>query len=148
MPFGEKFTNQTPYPYPKMAEPKYDRLDHAPPITWTGRRYISVSSGTELEFTNETDQHGNPAGGRVNGCGFHIYWQNGPVNQEQGEGPDGAFIEDVLEAVINRLTFYQEGNFACKENVNTLAALLEARESMDARRKDRATRGVLGQHLK
>ena len=125
---------------------KMPDLDRTPPRTWTGRRCISPRSNTEMEFVNETDQHGNPAGGRVNGCGFHIYWQDGPVNREEGEHAGGAFIEDVLEAVIDRLAFYEEGKFSCSENAHALEALMIAREQMDARRIDRQERSVLGKH--
>ncbi len=135
---------------PMMARPDYGRADmeyRTAPRTWTGRRYISSRSNMEMEFINETDQHGNPAGGRVNGCGFRIWWQDGPMNREEDEHAGGAFVEDVLNAVIDRLTFYQEGKFACEENAHALHALMVAQEHMDDRIRDRTERSVLGKHL-
>ena len=134
---------------PVKTSPSYseDNDNLTAPRTWMGRRCISARSNTEMEFINETDQHGNPAGGRVNGCGFHIYWQDGPVNREEGERANGAFIEDVLDAVIDRMTFYQEGKFACLDNAEALRSLIDARKCMDRRRHDRHDRGVLGKHL-
>ena len=52
----------------------------------------------------------------ISGCGFHIWWQDGPIDREAGEEAHGAFVEDVLLGVINRMEFYQGSKFACEEN--------------------------------
>ncbi len=96
---------------------------------------------------NFDDEDGNPAGGHVNGVGFHVVWQDGPL----GNGPDrkpasGAFVEDVCIALLERMRYYQEGKFACRENALVITKLEEAAHWMQHRREDRERRGVLGDH--
>ena len=117
-----------------------------PPRTWKGKRITSAVSNQRIEFINETDDDDNPAGGRVSGCGFHIWWQDGPINREAGEEAHGAFVEDVLLGVINRMEFYQGSKFACEENEEALRHLRDAHTSMMNRREDRVDRGVQGKH--
>ena len=116
----------------------------SPPRSWQGRRFTSTVSNQQIEFINEIDDDDNPAGGRAEGCGFHIYWQDGPINREAGEQAHGAFVEDVLRAVIDRMEFYQNGRLPCDENENTLRDLWAAHTSMMSRRADREKRGVQG----
>ena len=52
------------------------------------------------QFSNE-ERH--PTGGYAHGVGFAIVWQDGPVHPEQG--PNGATVESILAAVIDRLEF-------------------------------------------
>ena len=50
-----------------------------------------------------TDSDGNPTGGVSSGRGFTISWQNGPLGRgEDRVEPNGAFVEDVIAAVIGR----------------------------------------------
>jgi hypothetical protein len=84
------------------------------------------------------DQDGNPKGGSANGPGFGINWQNGV-----GE-PYGATIEDVIEALMQRLRFFQATRFACAENEGTLHHLERALTSQQARQANRRERGVEG----
>ena len=95
---------------------------------------------------NWNDVDNNPAGGTAVGVGFTIAWQNGPVDRENGAVPTGAFVEDVLQALIDRMDFYQDGKFACHENKLALARLEAAHRDLMERRQDRTERGVLGQH--
>ena len=96
---------------------------------------------------NFLDDEGSPAGGVASGIGISVYFQNGPINRDAGEGPNGAFIEQLLETSAERLRFYQESPFACEENASALAHIEEALYHLYARRKDRVRRGVLGQHV-
>lgn len=50
-----------------------------------------------------SDEEENPTGGYSHGVGFAIIWQDGPVDPENG--PNGATVEAVLTAVIDRLKF-------------------------------------------
>ena len=96
---------------------------------------------------NFSDSDGNPAGGHVDGTGFHIVWQNGPLGSGEDRQPaSGAFVEDVLIALLERMRWYQEGKFACRENALTVTKLEEAAHWMQHRREDRDRRGVLGEH--
>src|SRR5262245_35119095 len=91
------------------------------------------------------DEHGNPAGGVSTGMGFTIAWQKGPLGQQR-QGLNGAFVEDVIQAVIGRIEFYQASRFACQENVEALAALQMAADALDRRTQDRETCQVEGTH--
>lgn len=96
-----------------------------------------------------TDEQGRPAGGSSYGGGFAISWQNGPLRAGGIErAPNGAFVEDVIAAVIGRIEFYQSSGFACQENADALDALYVAAKRLDDRTKSRETRGVEGTHQK
>lgn len=93
---------------------------------------------------NWDDEHGNPAGGVSTGVGYTISWQNGPL----GHNPrNGAFLEEVLVALQERLSFFQEGRFPCPENEQALAHLKAASEAMAARKERRTLAGVQGLHI-
>ena len=92
---------------------------------------------------NWTDSEGNPAGGVASGRGFTISWQNGPLGRgEERREPNGAFVEDVIQAAIHRLAFYQNSKFACVANEVALIHLHAALEALQARTEEREARGV------
>lgn len=94
-----------------------------------------------------SDDKGRPAGGVSTGRGFTISWQNGPLNRgAERREPNGAFVEDVLQAIIGRIEFYQRSEFNCQENEIALRHLYEAATALDSRTKDREKRGVEGTH--
>jgi len=89
----------------------------------------------------------NPAGGWVKGTGLEINWQDGPLGQEdERKEPNGAFVETVISAVIQRLEFYQESKFKCDTNANAISHLNNALSHLEARTADREERGVEGAH--
>jgi hypothetical protein len=93
------------------------------------------------------DANGKPAGGSTFGNGFAISWQNGPLGRgETRRPPNGAFVEDVIDAARDRLAWYQSGEFACDENQEALDHLNSALRVLDARTKDREARAVEGTH--
>ena len=79
---------------------------------------------------NDLDQEGNPAGGFAAGVGFVIVWQDGPLGRgEEKKPPNGAFLEDMIIALSQRVEFYQsanDGRLACNENDDTLYYLRKA----------------------
>lgn len=85
-----------------------------------------------------TDADGNPTGGVSSGQGFTIAWQNGV--QER----NGAFLEEVVEACMARLAFFQESKFASEFNERAIWHLNAALGAMAARLADRTERGVEG----
>lgn len=91
---------------------------------------------------------GCPAGGTTTATGLSITWQNGPLGRgAERKEPNGAFVETVILAAIDRLRFYQtaaEGKFACHQNANAIEALVLARELLEERTKERELRGVEG----
>ena len=75
---------------------------------------LQGAHGEMIVCVNETDEQGNPAGGHALGRGLAIQYQPGPV-LEIG-AVVGAFVEDPLIAVLERLRWYQKGHFSCEEN--------------------------------
>jgi hypothetical protein len=100
------------------------------------------------ECHNYVDPDGNPTGGYVAGVGLNITWQSGPLGKPPKE-PNGTFVDDVIEAARQRLEFYQKaagGKFACRENAIAITKLEEAAHWLYARRMERESRGVQGEH--
>ena len=98
---------------------------------------------TPIYEKHERDAQDNPAGGVSVGRGFTIAWQNGPLAVD---GPNGAFVEDVIQAVIGRIREYQASKFACQENADALRGLEIAAARLDDRTENRVARGVEGTH--
>ena len=101
------------------------------------------------EAQNDVDDQGRPAGGYATGTGMTIFWQNGPLRDpETGETtePNGAFVETVLDAVIQRIEHYNETEFRCRENSLAITHLQEAAHWLQARQEERTARGVEGTH--
>ena len=93
------------------------------------------------------DTNGNPAGGVSTGKGFTISWQNGPLGRgNDRREPNGAFVEDVIQAVIGRIQFYQASKFHSPDNAEALGYLRQAAEALDRRTQKREARGVEGTH--
>lgn len=104
---------------------------------------------TPIAAENRDDADGNPAGGFAVGVGFEIEWQDGPTrDQETGQKlkQTGAFVEDVILAVTQRLEYYQAGRFASPYNTAALEHLQRATVALESRRRDREARGVDGTH--
>lgn len=105
-------------------------------------------SAQPFEAVNSNDPHGNPAGGYVDGTGLHIQWQNGPlgrVGSDERQQPNGAFVETVLEAVKQRIEYYQ-GSFPCRENALAITKIEEAIHWLNARTARRVSAGTEGTH--
>lgn len=86
---------------------------------------------------------------------IYIAWQDGPrgpqtSDQEVGEDgllpPNGAFVEDVLWAALQRLEFFNEGKFRCRENSLAITKIEEALFILKDRQLSRSDRGVEGKH--
>ena len=105
-----------------------------------------MKAGFKSEHWN--DANGNPEGGISFGNGFSIGWQHGPLGTGPNRRePNGAFVEDVLAAVADRIRYYQDGRFASDYNAVALEHIEAALASLDQRTKDREARGVEGTHL-
>lgn len=93
---------------------------------------------------NVIDSDGNPLGGSVLGQGMRIDFQHGPIGEN---GANGAQVEDVLEAALQRLVFLNTaagGRFACRENSLAITKIEEALHWLEHRTKARQARGVEG----
>ena len=123
-------------------------------------------AGKEIGWSHHNlDENGRPAGGEThiatprgyeNPLAYkanrvHIFWQNGPLREQGTDQPaekNGAFVEDLLIAAIDRIDFYQEGEFACRENALIKTKIQEALHWCYERTDDRLRRGVEGTHQK
>lgn len=101
-----------------------------------------------IKSTHKSDGEGNPAGGTSTGTGFKIEWQSGPLGTgKDRKPPNGAFVEDVIAAALDRIQYYQAaagGRFACRENALAITKLEEALHWLHARTAAREKRGVEG----
>jgi hypothetical protein len=99
---------------------------------------------------NELDTNDNPSGGVVTGNGLVISWQNGPLGRgAERLQPNGAFVEDVIAAALQRIEFYQtaaNGKFRCDENEIACTHLRAALNELALRTARREARGVEGTH--
>ena len=99
----------------------------------------------EISESHFIDANG-PAGGTSYGIGFAISWQNGPLGRgEERRAPNGAFVEDLISAVIGRLYFYQNVK-RCEENSEALVYLHKALDALQRRTARREAEGVEGTH--
>lgn len=94
------------------------------------------------------DAEGKPDGGVTFGQGFTISWQRGALRNEDGtfRHPNGAFIEDIIDAAKDRLEYHQQSPYACDENAQAIALLTEALATLENRTKRRELSGKLGYH--
>ena len=101
----------------------------------------------EFEAVNCTDDNGNPTGGFVEGVGLRIDWQDGPLGRgKDRKEPNGAFVETGIAACKQRVEFYEESRFACRENQQAIHHLAEALKWLNVRTQRREARGVEGEH--
>ena len=90
---------------------------------------------------------GMPAGGSVEGTGLKIEWQNGPLGRgDERKEPNGAFVETVIAAAVQRIEYYQSTQFSCRENAIAITKLQEALHWLDHRTRRREYQGVEGTH--
>jgi len=71
------------------------------------------------------DKDGIPGGGVCAGFGVCIIWQNGPISVN---GRNGASVEDVLFAAMDRLEFFQDTKFA---SVPVAQALMQLKKAVN-----------------
>jgi hypothetical protein len=94
-----------------------------------------------------SDHTGMPTGGHSHGTGFAIAWQRGPLGRDGDRiEPNGAFVEDVIDVVIDRLNYYQDSRFASSYNADAIKFLSMAGAALHARTADREKREVEGTH--
>lgn len=99
----------------------------------------------KITNTFESNDQDCPTGGMSEGIGITIGWQNGPLNREKGrQQANGAFVEGVIQAAIDRLYYFQNSKFRCRENAIAITKLEEALHWLDHRTLDRENRGVEG----
>lgn len=101
----------------------------------------------KFEAINNKDAAGNPAGGSASSVGISIGWQDGPLGRgENRKQPNGAFVETVIAIAKQRIEFYQDGQFRCRENALAITKLEEALHWLQHRTNERERREVEGTH--
>lgn len=96
---------------------------------------------------NDVDVNQNPTGGSVRGTGLSIDWQNGPLGRgDERKEPNGAFVETVIAAALQRIEAYQASKFKCRENALAITKLEEALHWLNARTNRREYQKVEGTH--
>lgn len=102
---------------------------------------------TKINAEHWLDSNGKPAGGCTYGNGFAISWQNGPLGRgSERKQPNGAFVEDVIVAALDRIAWYQTSGFPCEQNSTAIEHLKAALDALDQRTKEREARAVEGTH--
>lgn len=119
-------------------------------VLYGRKKEIIVNDIKNCQIDNAVNTEGNPTGGYVTGIGLSIAWQNGPLGRpEERQLPNGAFVETVISAAVQRLEFFQiasEGKFKCRENALAITKLEEALHWLEARTRGREERKVEGTH--
>ena len=99
------------------------------------------------KVTNTLDKEGRPLGGVVKAKGLDISWQKGPLGKGlERKKPNGAFVETVIAAALQRLEFYQTTEFHCAENASAIQGLRTALGVLERRTMQRMAAGVEGTH--
>ena len=99
--------------------------------------------------THMNDEHGRPAGGHSEATGILIDWQDGPLGKTgtaQRIEPNGAFVETVIAIAADRIRYYNENGFGCRENSLAITKLEEAIHWLNARTQRRTEQGIEGTH--
>ena len=116
----------------------------------TGARfYTHYGVNDVFHATNVVDEDDNPIGGIVESTGLKVEWQNGPRGQEGTDelaAPNGAFVEDVLYAAMQRLEFFNKSKYSDRANSIAITKIQEAMQAMKHRSIERSYRGVEGKH--
>lgn len=95
----------------------------------------------------KTDLNGNPSGGESLARGVKVNWQNGPLLKDgERKEPNGAFVEEVIQIAIDRINFYNDSKFRCRENSLAVTKLEEALHWLNARTSRRIESGIEGTH--
>lgn len=102
---------------------------------------------TEVKSEHWSDSNGMPAGGSSYGNGFAISWQNGPLGRgNDRRAPNGAFVETVIKAAMDRIEYYQSTRFESEFNARAIYHLKSALFELNRRTADREERKVEGTH--
>lgn len=123
-------------------------MDNNKTIKTPGYR-VAYNVNGNLSASNETDNDGNPTGGYVLGLGTGITWQNGPRGQEGTDEllpANGAFVEDVIWAALQRLEFFNDSKYRDRANSIAITKLEEALYALKDRQLERSYRGVEGKY--
>lgn len=113
----------------------------------------------KLVATNHLDENENPTGGEVRlEISGHpellVKWQDGPrgTGETNADGspvltdPNGAFVEDVLWAALQRLEFFNNSKYRDRANSMAITHIEQALQALKDRQLERSHRNVEGKH--
>lgn len=110
---------------------------------------LDTHAHTAFDSQHWSTPKNQPEGGCSYGVGFTISWQHGPLAQDgKRYPPNGAFVEAVVGAAIDRLLFYQHSEHHTAENAEAIEHLQNALRAMHRRTAGRVGRGVEGTYGK
>lgn len=129
------------------------------PATSTPGYRVHYNINPKLQATNVLDVNGNPTGGEVllqvqKGempefpC-LIVKWQDGPRGTAEDDtltDPNGAFVEDVLWAALERLEFFNESKYRDRANSLAITHIEQALQALKDRQLERSHRNVEGKH--
>lgn len=129
-------------------------------ITETTPGYrVHYNINENLVAENALDENDNPTGGcvvlHVDKRGdkefpaLIVNWQDGPRGQGEGQplaDPNGAFVEDVLWAALQRLEFFNESKYRDRANSLAITHIEQALQALKDRQLERSHRNVEGKH--
>lgn len=119
---------------------------------------VAYNINPNLKASNRLDSNGNPTGGAVELFEqtdnpqkqlIGILWQDGPRGQGEGKPlaePNGAFVEDVLWAALQRLEFFNESKYRDRANSLAITHIEQALQALKDRQLERSHRNVEGKH--
>lgn len=137
------------------AMPQGESRPHSEPTTPGYREAYNINP--DLKAYNALDGD-NPTGGSVvlyidtptqNYPALTIQWQDGPRGQEGTDEllpPNGAFVEDVLWAALQRLEFFNESKYRDRANSLAITHIEQALQALKDRQLERSFRKVEGKH--
>lgn len=119
---------------------------------------VAYNINPNLKASNRLDSNENPTGGAVELFEqtdnpqkqlIGILWQDGPRGQGEGKPlaePNGAFVEDVLWAALQRLEFFQDSKYRDRANAMAITHIEQALQALKDRQLERSHRNVEGKH--
>lgn len=131
--------------------------EDASQVTTPGYR-VAYNVNPNIRAVNIVDDNGNPTAGQVNlvtGApdadnieALRIVWQSAPRAKADGTlaAPNGAFIEDVLWAALQRLEFFQQSQYRDRGNALAITHIEGALQALKDRQLERSHRNVEGKH--
>lgn len=98
-----------------------------------------MRSKINSEFNELKTSDDNPTGGKTTlSDGTVINWQDGIIKG----GQNGVFIEDLITAAIERLEYFNDSKFRCRENSVAITKLEESLMWLRYRTAKREDQGV------
>lgn len=120
-------------------------------IAYSGvQKVVQSGQSNHIRCRDWVDADGNPSSGYAQGVGMSVVFQDGPRGKRDDgtlQPANGAFVEDLLVAAMQRLAFFQNSKFAHPANADAIEHIAAAIKSLESRAKQRSDRGVLGANV-